>query len=194
MKANTAPRSLRRHAVATAAGVALAAVTLTACGDDDQAAQVALGDVTVPAASAPAAVTSGASPTAGAPGSPSALMTTAAPGAAAGGTVVDALAELEVEDQRGDGTGVRVSFARLSSGAGHVAITSRDGQLLGSAPVTQGAQPVTIPLSPRVTASGELIAVLHGDDGDGRFDATTDPVVVDDDGEREAEDFEYVLS
>jgi hypothetical protein len=182
--------SMRRAAGAVA--IALAAVTLTACGDDDEAAQVAsLGEVTVPAASAAPAATSGSSPTAGAPVSPS--TPTTAPGAAAG-TVVDALAELEVEDQRGDGAGVRVSFARLSSGAGHVAITTRDGQLLGSAPVTQGAQPVTIPLSPRVTASGELLAVLHGDDGDGRFDATTDPVVVDDDGEREAEDFDYVLS
>jgi hypothetical protein len=191
MKTNTGG-SMRRAGGAVA--IALAAVTLTACGDDDQAAQVAsLGEVTVPAASAPPAATSGSSPTAGAPVSPSAP-TTMPPGAAAGGTVVDALAELEVEDQRGDGTGVRVSFARLSSGAGHVAITTRDGQLLGSAPVTQGAQPVTIPLSPRVTASGELLAVLHGDDGDGRFDATTDPVVVDDDGEREAEDFDYVLS
>lgn len=182
MNLHTAQRSLRSTGARTAAGIALAAFALTACGDDDRAAQVAgPGGVTVPAAT-------GAAPAVGAT-----TAGTGAPTTAAGGAVVDALAQLEVANQRGDGTGVRVDFARLSSGAGHVAITTRDGQVLGSASVTQGAQPVTIALSPRVTASGELFAVLYGDDGDGRFDATSDPLVVDDEGEREREDFDYVL-
>lgn len=175
------------NAARAAVGLALLALTVTACGNDDPGARVGdLSDVTVAGQpSAPPATPASPSPT---------TPTPASAGAQPGATVVDVLAELEVEDQRGDGTSARVEFARLSSGTGHVAISTRDGQLLGSAPVTQGAQPVTIPLSPRVTASGELLAVLYADDGDGAFDAARDPVVVDNDGEREREDFDYVLS
>ena len=183
----TALHSPTTRGLAALATAALLATGLAACGDDDVAAEVApLRSVTVPAAGA----------TASSPASPAPAQTPAAAGSAvsAPGTVLDAAAELEVEDQRGDGTNVRVEFARLSSGNGHVAILTRDGQLLGSAPVTAGSQPVTIALEPRVTRSGELHAVLYADDGDGSFDPARDAVVVDGEGEREAEDFDYVLS
>jgi hypothetical protein len=177
----------RRLAVAST-GVLLVAV-LTACGDDDAPAEVgALTPIAVPSGSASAAP-SGAPTTPAPAGSPSGAAS-AAPSAA---TVVDDGAELEVEDQSGDGSGVRVESVRLSSGSGHVAVQTRDGQLLGSAPVTRGSQPVTIALDPPVTGSGELVAVLHADDGDGRFDPARDAVVVDDDGESEVEDFDYRL-
>jgi hypothetical protein len=184
----------RRVAVGST-GVLLVAV-LAACGGDDPAAEVgALSPIEVPSASASP---SGAPTTAGPSADPSAGPSSSPPvvassGAPSSGTVVDTEAELEVEDQSGDGTGVRVESVRLSSGSGHVVVQTRDGQVIGSAPVTSGSQPVTIPLDPRVTGSGELLAVLHADDGDGAFDATRDAVVVDDDGERESEDFDYRL-
>jgi hypothetical protein len=52
---------------------------------------------------------------------------------------------------------------------------------------------VTLTLTQSVRSSQELLAVLHRDDGDGTFDASTDPVVIAD-GEPVAEDFDYILS
>lgn len=177
----TASHSPARRCLAALGTSALLVTGLAACGDDDVAAQVAaLQPVTGPTAGVPDAV----------PPAPPVSTSPAAPS----GTVLDAAAELEVEDQRGDGTGARVEFARLSGGSGHVAVLTRDGRVLGSSPVTAGSQPVTIALEPRVTRSGELVAVLYADDGDGAFDPARDALVVDEDGEREAEDFDYVLS
>ncbi|NHC16410.1 DUF7282 domain-containing protein [Motilibacter deserti] len=107
--------------------------------------------------------------------------------------LVDTQAELEVEDQRGDGRSVRIEQARTSRGSGHVAVFTGT-TLLGSAAVTSGSQPVSIPLSTAVVGSGELVAVLYGDDGDGTFDPTGDPLILDEDGEREDEDFDYRVS
>lgn len=108
----------------------------------------------------------------------------------AGGTVVDPRAEIEVEDQRGDGRSVAVRTARLSIGGGHVAVFDRNRTLLGSAQVPASGGPTTVALSTAV-GSGELIAVLYGDDGDGRFDPNTDPRVLDEENESETEDFDY---
>ena len=41
--------------------------------------------------------------------------------------------------------------------------------------------------------SGELVALLYADDGDGRFDPTTDAGVVDDDGDAVDDDFEFTV-
>ena len=184
MTTTTATGRRARRLAAASTGALLVAV-LAACGGDDPAARVgSLAPIEVPAATGSAAPSS--SPSAG----PSAAAPTGS-AAPAGETVTDAGAELEVEDQSGDGRGVQVESVRLSNGAGHVAVQTRDGQVLGSAPVTQGSQPVTISLDPPVTGSGELLAVLYADDGDGAFDPARDALVLDDDGEREAEDFDY---
>lgn len=108
--------------------------------------------------------------------------------------VVDVGASLEVEDQRGDGRGVLVEYARMSHGSGYVSVQTADGWVLGSALLTRGTQPVTVPLEPRLAGSRALLAVLHADDGNGIFDPFLDPVVVDDGGEREDEEFDYVVS
>jgi hypothetical protein len=182
------PGASRSRRLAVGATGALLVAVLAACGDDEPAAQVgALAPIEVPSGSP-----SASSPSAGASAGPvSAPPSSGATATSLGDTVVDADAELEVEDQGGDGSGVRVESVRLSSGSGHVAVQTRDGQLLGSSPVTRGSQPVTIALDPPVTGSGELLAVLYADDGDGALDTARDAVVVDDDGEREVEDFDY---
>lgn len=186
-RARTAPA--RRLAVAATA--ALLVGGLAACGDDDSPAQVgSLAAIEVRPSTSAAASPEGTPSGTSSPAAPSPGTSTGTP-SALGATVMDAGAELEVEDQSGDGTGVRVEQVRLSNGSGHLAVQTRDGQVLGSAPVTSGSQPVTIALAPPVTGSGELLAVLHLDDGDGAFDPTADPVVVDEDGERESEDFDY---
>jgi hypothetical protein len=106
-------------------------------------------------------------------------------------TVEDPLAELDVEDQRGDGRSVTIAEAMLSRGAGWVVVRSSSGQILGAAPVRQGTRLLRVVLD-RPATSGVLRAELRKDDGDGQFRASTDRVVTDD-GERVSETFEYVL-
>jgi hypothetical protein len=117
------------------------------------------------------------------------------PGSARGtaATLTDARAELDADGQNGDGRQVRIEKAALSTGSGHVAVFTRNGQLLGSAPVASGVRPVVMTLTVPAATTGELQAVLYGDDGDGAFDAAVDPRVVDEDGKPEEDDFDYRL-
>jgi hypothetical protein len=103
-------------------------------------------------------------------------------------TVRDPNADLEVEDQVGDGRTVLVDEVEASV-PGFVAVWTLDGSLLGSAPV----RPDTVLIRVRLDADAgnrELRAVLYRDDGDGRFDPATDPIVTES-GERVQETFEY---
>ena len=185
--------------LAIAAGAAALALTLTACGDDDVPTD---GDALAPvtASTALPSSTPSADDTPSATATPSGTVATSSPSPSAsaswtpgatGRTVLDDRSELEIEDQSGDGRGVRVQQVELTRGSGHVAIFGLDGRLLGSAPVTAGSQPVTIPMDTPLTASGELLAVLFADDGDGQFDPEVDPRIIDKDGEVEDEDFDY---
>lgn len=156
-------------ATATPIVIAIAAVSVAACGGSTPSAEAG---ITLPAAPvvAPSAESSRAT-------------STAAPA-----TVRDPNADLEVEDQSGDGRTVRVDEVEASA-PGFVAIWTLDGVLLGSAPV----RPDTVLLRVRLDADAgnrELRAVLYRDNGDGRFDPSADPVVTES-GERVQETFEY---
>jgi hypothetical protein len=109
---------------------------------------------------------------------------------------VDADAEIDVPDQSGDGRSVRIEEIALTRGPGHVAIFTASGELLGSAAVSPSVRPVSVPLTTAVPASGELIAVLLSDDGNGRLDLGVDAAVTeggDEPWELEDEDFDYRL-
>jgi hypothetical protein len=107
-------------------------------------------------------------------------------------TVIDESADLDVEDQFGDGRQVRLDGVRAGSAAGFVAVYDAGWTRLGTTSVAPGVQAVTLTLTKPVRSSQELLAVLHRDDGDGTFDVATDPVVVAD-AEPVAEDFDDVL-
>lgn len=107
-------------------------------------------------------------------------------------TVVDDTAEIDVEDQRGDGSSVRVDEVRFSTGTGIVGIYDAGLKLLGWSVVKSGVKPVTVELDRTLGSSQELLAVLHRDDGDGQL-GSGDPVVVEE-GEQVSEDFDYVLN
>jgi hypothetical protein len=198
------PRSTRPDAGPRARGVArslgafaLAGATalgLAACGDETEP-EVVGGPIVLSstASTGSPGATSSASPSASTPsGTPS-----ASDGAAPVVAVVrDGSANVDVDDQRGDGTSARVAEVKLTAGAGHVVIMDpRTRQVLGSATVASGTtRGVTVPLTTPVAASGELVALLHVDDGDGRFDPATDGVVVDDDDDEAVDDdFDYTL-
>lgn len=180
----------------TAALAASAALALGACGTA-QAPEAPAGPIVLGGS-----VTSG-TPTPSATSTAPATPSTPAPGGAAPVVpdVRDADAEVEVEDQAGDGRTVRVEEVVLGSGAGHVVVVDPASRaVLGSAPVRAGtSRAVTVTLATAVPRTGEYLALLYGDDGDGRFDETRDGLVVDtdddggDDGGSVDEDFRYTL-
>ncbi|MET1007528.1 MAG: hypothetical protein ABWX96_18400 [Propionibacteriaceae bacterium] len=175
-------------------GVAALALTLTACGADE----------TVPPP-APAASSEAPSvePSVSAPETPSSAPSSSAPSSAeptpstsesaAGATVTDERAEIDIDDQSGNGKTIEIQQVRLTSDSGFVAIYTRDNTLLGTVDVKAGTDSPSVKLDKTVPATGELNAVMFGDDGDGDFDPKTDPRVVEDDGDAVEEDFDYRL-
>lgn len=191
MSPMTPPRTTRRLAVVALVGVA--ALGLAGCGDD---AEPEVVGPPIVLSSSPAATSPGATPGPSTPGPSPTTPSTGAGAAPVVAVVRDGSAEVDVEDQRGDGRSVLVQEVRLSVGPGHVVVVDpRTRQVLGSAPVAAGTtRGVVVDLTTPVPASGELVVLLHADDGDGRFDASTDGVVVDDDdAEAVDEDVEYTL-
>jgi hypothetical protein len=109
--------------------------------------------------------------------------------------VRDRDAELEANDQAGGGGTVRVAEVRLTAGPGLVVVIDPGTRaVLGSGSVPTGTtRDLAVTLATPVPRSGELLVVLHVDDGDGRFDPATDSQVVDDESEPVDEDFDYRL-
>jgi hypothetical protein len=183
----------------------LALALVASCGSNG--GETALGDAAVTVAASPTATapTSAPSSPAGDDGSDDGTddgddrADAAIRAAVVSGRTVDTDADVEVEDQQGDGRSVRIERAVVGRGSGHVAIFATDGTLLGSAEVTRTVSPVTVRLDTPITASGEFVAVLFADDGDGVLDLAVDEPVndggddADDRLELEDEDFTYVL-
>ena len=163
-------------------GTAATALLLAACGANEVGEPEGAGSETPlsPIVTAqPSPSTSGsASPSTSPSANPSA---STSGGPSAGEASSDTGAELEVEDERGDGRTVTIERASTSGGTGFVAVYSGD-QLLGSVPVGSGT--LTVQLDAPVPATGELQAVLFDDDGDSQFDGAKDPRLDD-------EDFDY---
>ena len=109
-------------------------------------------------------------------------------------TVSDAYAELEMEDQSGDGFSVEIDEVRLSVGTGLLVITDSQGQVLGSSKVTLNTQPVTVLLTTPIGQSQKTYAQIYLDDGDGEFDLNLDTPILDEDGDLARESFDYEFS
>lgn len=105
----------------------------------------------------------------------------------------DSIADLEVDDQWGNGTEVTVTSVMLGRGPAWLVISDLGGNVLGTKQVSPRTQPVTVTLQPAVTMSQELLATLYLDDGDGRFDRQEDTMMVDEEAETVTEDFDYVV-
>lgn len=110
------------------------------------------------------------------------------------GTFSDAFAELEMEDQSGDGTQVSIEEVRIAFELGFIGVFDLEGNLLGFAKVTDQSQPVAVKLEKAISSSTKLLAKLYADNGDGTFDPSNDLPVLDDDRELVIEDFDYQLS
>lgn len=105
----------------------------------------------------------------------------------------DAVADLEVDDQIGNGREVTVTSVLLGRGPAIMVITDRNGNVLGTKKVSPRTQPVTVRLHQPVTVSQELLATLYLDDGDGAFDPQKDTPMVDEESEPVGEDFDYIV-
>jgi hypothetical protein len=129
----------------------------------------------VPTAGSSTADSRSASPTASSP-----TVSSAPADASVPEPVRDDDAEIEADNQSGDGRTVRIQEAQLSR-AGFVAVYSADrDRLLGSAKIKRSSdddRPITVKLDPRLTSSARLVLVLHVDNGNGRFDPGEDPQV-----------------
>ena len=103
-------------------------------------------------------------------------------------------AELEIEDQVGDGTIVAIDEVSTSLASALIVISNRSGSVLGVGKASANSTPVSIVLSTPVTTSQELYAQLFSDNGNGGYDSS-DLVVFESLEDREPiiEDFEYVV-
>ena len=108
--------------------------------------------------------------------------------------VSDGFAELEIEDQSGDGSSVEIEDVRQSLGNAILVIFDTQGKVLGSSPVTVRTQPVAVQLNPPILKSQKLIAQLFLDNGNGVYDVDQDIPILDHDGDLAREDFDYKLN
>lgn len=107
--------------------------------------------------------------------------------------VTDPRADLDIDDQVGDGRTVVVEAVETDLSAVHLVIETRDGRILGSDLITAGLQPVTLRLDQAVPEPMELVGRILADNGDGILEVGIDLPVVDDEGEHVTEDFNYVF-
>jgi len=107
--------------------------------------------------------------------------------------VMDASAEIEIEDQRGDGRSVEIEEIRVGREGTFLVIYDGTGLVLATALVSPQSQPVNVELDVILERSQELQAALYLDDGDGEFSIASDSPLVDDEGEIVHEDFDYEL-
>lgn len=101
--------------------------------------------------------------------------------------------DLDIDDQRGDGTFLTIESVNSPDQDVFVVITDRPGQVLGSGRSTPDRQLVSVELDTRVSQSQELYGSLYLDNGDGIFSSSTDQQLFDDDNELVEEDFDYLV-
>lgn len=107
---------------------------------------------------------------------------------------LDLQAELKVSAQAGSGLQVKLEEVRVGRANTMLVIQTPGGLVLGTLLLSPGSEPLSIPLSTAVARTGLLSAALYLDDGDRRFDATRDSVLIDDDGSVMRVFFEYQLT
>lgn len=183
----------RGHAVASAMSLALVATSalLTGCSaittEEVDLPVVSLSSTPMPSASqseAPSAE----------PGEDNSNKGSAESSTEDENEVSDGFAELEIEDQSGDGFEVEIEEVRQSLGNAILVIFDSQGQVLGSSPVTIRTQPVAVQLDQPILKSQKLIAQLFLDNGNERYDPDQDTPILDHDGDLAREGFEYKLS
>ncbi|MGA0857151.1 MAG: hypothetical protein ACO3P3_03185 [Candidatus Nanopelagicales bacterium] len=102
----------------------------------------------------------------------------------------DPEAEIDIDDQAGDGTSLMIDEIEFSLNSVWLLIRSKQGEIFHVELVKYGARKASIRLT-KPLASGEYLVSLHSDNGDGNFDITKDPIIRGHEREMAREDFEY---
>ena len=103
----------------------------------------------------------------------------------------DRYAEIDIEDQSGDGSALLIEEIKISGANSFLVIYDSNGLVHASALVTPQSQPVMIKMQIPISDSQEMEAVLYLDDGDGQFNLNQDFPILDDENELVHEDFYY---
>jgi hypothetical protein len=107
---------------------------------------------------------------------------------------VDRSAEIEIEDQIGNGELVFIEEIRVGRANSFLVIYDSTGTVLAANLVSPQSQPITVRLERPLTKSEKLEAVLYLDDGDGEFNLDKDSPLVDAENEIVHEDFDYKVA
>lgn len=110
------------------------------------------------------------------------------------GEISDGFAELEIEDQVGDGSAVEIDEAKIGFEQGFIVISDHAGSIFGIVEINRHSIPVQVQLDYRVDSSQELYGQLFADNGDGKFNIKSDFQVIDHERELVIENFDYKLS
>ena len=107
---------------------------------------------------------------------------------------VDRSAEIEIEDQIGNGELILIEEIRVGRANSFLVIYDSTGTVLSANLVSPQSQPVTVRLDRPLSKSAKLEAVLYLDDGDGEFNLDKDSPLVDAENEIVHEDFDYTVA
>lgn len=99
-------------------------------------------------------------------------------------------AEIDIDDQSGDGTRLMIDEVEFSLNSVWLVIRSKQGKLFHFELLKYGAKKASIQLMTPL-ATGEYFVSLHSDDGDGEFDITKDRMIRGNEREMAREDFDY---
>ena len=102
----------------------------------------------------------------------------------------DPEAEVDIDDQAGDGTSLMIDEIEFSLNSVWLVIRSKQGELFHVELLTYGAKKASIQLMTPLK-TGEYLVSLHSDDGDGDFDISKDQLIRGHEREMAREDFEY---
>jgi len=103
----------------------------------------------------------------------------------------DPTAEVEIDDQSGDGTFITIDEIELTRGNAFLVVYNLSGIVLAEAFVTPQSQPVTLMLDAPLSGSQQLQATLYLDNGDGVFELDLDLPILGEEGELVHESFWY---
>jgi predicted secreted protein len=103
----------------------------------------------------------------------------------------DPEAEIEIEDQVGDGLTLSIHEVDIARGNAFLVVYNDANLVVAKAFVTPQSQPVTISFDVPMTSTQNLQAALYLDDGDGLFDLGKDLPIIGEEGQLVHIDFKY---
>jgi len=106
----------------------------------------------------------------------------------------DPSAEVDIEDQEGDGTSLDIDEIKVGRANAFLVIYDTSGLVIAETLVTPQSQPVTLLLEIPLTRSQDLQAALYLDDGDGVFELDLDLPLLGEEGKLVHEDFFYKVT